>query len=64
MKGFQADGVGVNSVNCCQNIQQDEGREVTIGFNNSEVFGSHGNTNFSAVVGQEVTEGETGRPGM
>lgn len=31
-----------------------------LGFNNSEVFGGHGNTNFSAVMGQEVIEGETG----
>lgn len=60
MKGLLAGGVGLNSVNCYQNVQQDEGREVTIGFNNSEVFGGCGNTNFSAVMGQEVIEGETG----
>ena len=52
-------------VSCCQNVQQDEGREVTIGFNDSEVFGDHGNANFSAVVGQEVTlRVKRRRPGM
>lgn len=51
-------------VNCCQNVQQED-REVTIGFNNSEVFGDHGDANFIAVVGQEVTvRVRKGRPGM
>lgn len=64
-KGFQADGIGGRDVNCCPNVQQDEDREVAIGFNSSEIFGDQHNANFSVVVGQEVTlRVRKGRPGL
>lgn len=46
-KGFQADGVGAGSVNCGQNVQQDEDREVTMGLNTSELFGVESNANLT-----------------